>query len=371
MAEKIYGTRWKVIQEKSVDKNGKEILKDSSIGKGGQALVYLVEDVNTKEHTRYALKRLSDINRIDRFKVERDSIEKLQHPNIIKIVDSDVEGEKPYIVMEYCEGGDLSFDKISELHIVDILYIFLEICIAIGFSHENNIVHRDIKPENILFKDDIFTPIISDFGICFPTDSGFERLTIEDNRVVGTRFYMAPEFESGKVKEIPKSSDVYSLGKLLYWMVTENVKTRENYLYEADKDLRNIFKNEHAFHFIYERIFEKTIKENPDDRFQDANELAKEVEKMIEDIENDARYLDIQLSQKCIFCKVGIYEFYSANPFVSSDSFRLSESDIIDDFSCICNHCGNIQVFKRKYLKTIMNWKNLASMNKPLLWKVT
>jgi serine/threonine protein kinase len=360
MAEKMYGNRWKVIQEKSVDKKGKAILKDLSIGKGGQALVYLVEDVNTKEHTRYALKRLSDTNRIDRFKVERDSLEKLQHPSIIKTVDSNVEGEKPYyIVMEYCEGGHLCFDKISDLHIIDILYIFLEVCRAIGFAHENNIVHRDIKPENILFKDDTLTPIVSDFGICFPTENGFERLTIEDYRIVGAKFYMAPEFESGKATEVPKSSDVYSLGKLLYWMVTDNVETREDYLYEANKDLRNIFKNEHAFHFIYERIFEKTIKLNPSDRFQDANELAKKVEKMIEDIENEARCLDIQLSQKCIFCKAGEYKFYWNNPHLK----QLSANDT-ENFTAICNYCGNTQIFNRILFEIEKTWKNLDSIKR-------
>jgi serine/threonine protein kinase len=338
---KLYGDRWKI---------------DNEIGSGGQSKVFLVTDTLSSDNSTFALKRLENPNRLERFKTEIEVMKKLNgYPNIVQLIDHaiDNDGDKyaTYFVSKYCKLGSLSFEKISNLSLIETLELYAEICAAIGYAHNQGVIHRDIKPDNILLDDDGITPIVIDFGLGFDVgDDSAERQTVTQEQV-GSRYFMPPELADGQTDNFSKAADIYCLGKLLYWMFKGRSYERENRIYDVDKDLRLIYENKHAFHFIYERIFEKTIKENPNERFQDANELAKEVKKMIEDIENDARYLDVKLSHKCVFCKKGIYQFMSEER--DAPEFKLM---------AICNNCGNDQSFTTNYSDVKENWKNLDSI---------
>lgn len=345
MAEKIYGNRWKII---------------NTIGEGGQGQVFKVKDINDESKT-YVLKRLKNPKRIGRFKHEIETIEKLDHPNIVNLIDYDLENEKPYLVIEYCAGGELTFDKVLNLSTIERLTLFSTISKAIGYAHEKGVIHRDIKPANILLKDDEKTPVITDFGICFNTEEGFERLT-ETIEQVGARFYMAPEFANGRTTdEVTSQCDLYSLGKLLYWMFKGRIFDREDFIYEKDKDLRNFAGTDHSMHFIYE-IFEKTIKHNPNDRLSDANELAKEIDKMSEVISKDGHYLDMNATQKCMFCANGNYETFAIPTDMYgrvgnlSDMFSYFQNKSDKSFCLVCENCGNIQFFTLSNTKQ-NSWK--------------
>lgn len=357
MAEKVYGNRWKTIE---------------TLGEGGQGQVFLVEDLEN-ENKSYVLKRLKNNERINRFKSEIEAIKKLKHPNIVNLIDFDLENNKPYLVTDYCAGGELTFDKVSSFSTIEKLKLFSTICKAIGYAHENGIIHRDIKPANILLQSDEKTPVVTDFGICFNTDEGLERLT-ETIEQVGARFYMAPELRDGRAEDnkIIPESDVYSLGKLLYWMFRGRVMDRENFN-EKEWDLRNYKTFDHSMHFIYE-IFEKTIILNSKisflnigyGRFTNAKELANDIDKIIYILEQKGRYLDINIPQKCIFCEIGKYEIFAIpiNPNTGavmnfSGSFpNLYSNNTYGDpqsFCYVCNNCGNIQFFNRASIKG--NWK--------------
>jgi serine/threonine-protein kinase len=128
-----YG-RWKVIRP---------------LSEGGQAHTYLVSEDGTDNKEVFVLKRLKNLERIQRFKEEVRACAELSHPNILRVVDHDYECQKPYLVSEFLSGGSLSKIDITSYPLVDRLRMFREICRAVGHAHTHNptIIHRDLKPE--------------------------------------------------------------------------------------------------------------------------------------------------------------------------------------------------------------------------------
>jgi len=191
------------------------------IGAGGMARVYLATDLILDRDV--AVKTLAynfqdDEDSLRRFKREAMSTTELVHPNIVNIYDVR-EDECPYIVMEYIEGTNLkeyikNNQPISYKKIVTIMDQILD---AVSYAHENNIIHRDIKPQNILIdKND--TIKITDFGIAVAlSDSSIT----QTNSLLGSVHYMSPEQAKGSL--VTKSSDIYSLGIVLYEMLTGSV----------------------------------------------------------------------------------------------------------------------------------------------------
>lgn len=373
MSDKLFGNRWKNIEP---------------LGEGGQGYLFKVEDTADGGKV-YVLKRLKNKKRIERFKDEIEAIKLLDHPNIIKLVDFDLENDKPFFVIQYCEGGELTFERLKNFTPVEKLTLFLEICKAIGHAHEKGIVHRDIKPQNILFLDDINPiPIITDFGICFNTEEGLERLT-ETIEQAGSRYYMPPELADGRANDVTFKSDVYCLGKLLYWMFAGEIFDREKengeskYLKER-WDLRKLPELSDSILFVYE-ILDKTICENPEDRFVDANHLVKKVEEVVSALRNEGRFLDAQVPSKCLFCGKGKYSKKTIDPVIGKvmpsaeynvdyrqseiinspqdqKAFHLPEGNLRQGLyrhylTLMCDYCGNCQLFKLGS-EGSQNWKN-------------
>ncbi|MDQ6787526.1 MAG: serine/threonine protein kinase [Acidobacteriota bacterium] len=359
----------------------------------GQAHTYKVQDSqNESDEKEYVIKLLNKINdkTLARFEREIKASLTLEHPNIIRAVDSKYEDtSEPYLVMEYCLGGELDKKKIENLPLVKKLKMFESICEGIAHAHENKVIHRDIKPRNIFLNDQkTKTPVIGDFGICFfeEDENNDERLTAL-REPVGAKSFRPPEAEFGIVENVNPSFDVYSLGKLLFWFLSNgDIPVREHYNHEKF-DLRN--KNsEPAIHFAYE-IFDKSIREAPTERYKSAIEMLGEVKELTSFVESDARYLDCKIPQSCIFCHNGKYEFI-ASPNREGGKFNYSKSlmfgiDFRDHEGNTlhnrqanwsqypgllighCNHCGNIQEFLMNFSLNETNmqyepdkdWKNL------------
>jgi eukaryotic-like serine/threonine-protein kinase len=197
------------------------------LGAGGMATVYLAEDV--KHHRKVALKvlrpELAAILGGERFLKEIEVTANLQHPNILPLYDSgSVPGpqgghEFLFYVMPYVEGETLrqKMTREKQLGVDETIAIARDVADALHFAHQRGVIHRDIKPENILLQQG--KPVVADFGIALAvSQAGGTRLT-ETGLSLGTPHYMSPEQATGD-RELDARSDVYSLGAMVYEMLS-------------------------------------------------------------------------------------------------------------------------------------------------------
>ena len=352
MSKTTFGERWRIVEP---------------LNEGGQAWTYLVENITNSDDQRYVLKRLKNKKRLDRFETEVRAVQTLSHPSIIRILDHDILDSDPYFVMEYCKLGDLESYPLRDRSMIEILKIFQTVCAAVGEAHSKNIIHRDIKPGNILFKD-LDVPVISDFGICFVTDKGLERMT-ETVEQMGPRYFMSPEMADGRAEKVNPTADVYSLGKLLYWMLGNRVMSRENFT-DREWDLRDASSPDHSVHQVYDLLLSKSIVGDPAKRFVDGESFAFEVGKVIKTIESGGRFLDRGLQHRCVFCGQGRYavtdsphetlgalnyqtvQYLGLSPI--DNGKPVSGSDYLKLRVLECEVCGNLQIFRlnNKYWKS-------------------
>jgi hypothetical protein len=210
----LYGGRWKT---------------GDGLGEGGQGHVFRAVDTTGQLPGEFALKRVRNPKRNERFRNEIDATKRLSHPNIIRLIDhsalDETAGgdERPFLVMPIAEGGDLSDpDRLSVYagSIEAVLQVARQIASALDAAHSAGVIHRDVKPENILFTGKGHNVWISDFGICLIR--GRDRPT-ETGEVVGPHGFMARELENGGCLDVTPAADVYSLGKLIFYMFSGGI----------------------------------------------------------------------------------------------------------------------------------------------------
>ena len=199
------------------------------LGEGGCGEVYLAEQEEPVRR-RVALKviklGMATKNVIGRFEVERQALALMDHPNIAKVLDAGAtEQGRPYFVMELVGGVKITtFCDEHQLEARQRLDLFIQVCQAIQHAHQKGVIHRDIKPSNILVsvQDGVSMPKVIDFGIAKATAN---RLTDETTftaagQFVGTPAYMSPEQAELSGLDVDTRSDIYSLGVLLYELLT-------------------------------------------------------------------------------------------------------------------------------------------------------
>jgi tRNA A-37 threonylcarbamoyl transferase component Bud32 len=211
---------------------------DAQIGSGGMSTVYRAFDGVLER--RVAVKLMhreiaSDSDQLERFRRESRAVAQLSHPHLVGVIDAGEDDGRPYIVFEYVEGETLK-DRIrraGRLPIDEAVAYAIEIARGLGAAHAQNLVHRDVKPQNILI-DEEGSAKVTDFGIARSLDE--DGLTA-DGRVLGTTDYVSPEQALGR--PVTGQSDIYSLGVVLYEMLTGEVPfTGENQVAVAMKHVR-------------------------------------------------------------------------------------------------------------------------------------
>lgn len=194
-------------------------------GRGGMAVVYVAERADQEYRKRVAIKMIEagahDEQLLVRFRNERQTLAALDHPNIVKLLDGgSTDAGLPYLVMEYIDGLPIDhYCDIHELSIPQRLATFQAVCSAVHYAHQNSVIHRDLKPTNILVTTD-GVPHLLDFGIAKllnPDCLLMPQVTRTHWRPM-TPEYASPEQVQGG--PVGRASDIYSLGVLLYKLLT-------------------------------------------------------------------------------------------------------------------------------------------------------
>lgn len=191
------------------------------IGQGGMGTVYKGKQIQFERAV--AIKVLSKFHLSDeqifaRFEREAKSVARVVHPNVVQLIDSGIENDIAYIVMEYVQGVELSSVPASELSGQFITHVANQVLNALSEAHAMKVIHRDLKPDNIMITEEAgdrhFVKVL-DFGLAALTDRA--KITFS-GQALGTPWYMSPE--QATAQPVTEASDIYSLGCVLYELAT-------------------------------------------------------------------------------------------------------------------------------------------------------
>ena len=198
-----------------------ELLRE--IGHGGMGKVYealrSAEDVSQKVALKIIKGGMSSADLLRRFRTERRILASLEHPNIARLIDSGITDDgSPFFAMEFVEGKFIDeYCESRDLSTTEILKHFRQVCAAVSYAHQHLVIHRDLKPTNILVTTD-GSPKLLDFGIAKLLEDSDEDVTVTAFGLM-TPQYASPEQARGG--QITTASDVYSLGVVLYEILTK------------------------------------------------------------------------------------------------------------------------------------------------------
>lgn len=256
------------------------------IHRGGQGVVYKAVQLSTKRTV--ALKLLLDgpfasAATRSRFQREVEIIAALRHPNIVVIHDSGVAADKYYFAMDLIDGRPLDdYMRSASRSPREVISMFIRICDAVSFAHRHGVMHRDLKPSNILVLPD-GSPRVLDFGLAKtigdnPEQPAQTAVTVA-GRVMGTLRYMSPEQTTGDLDAVDIRTDVYSLGIMLYELLTGRAAYDTKCgLFDALDRIRTTepikpSKLNPTIDADLETIILKAIEKEPDRRYQSAQQM--------------------------------------------------------------------------------------------------
>src|SRR6056297_744328 len=274
MIGKVLNDRYKIIKK---------------LGKGGMAIVYEAEDLILDRKVAIKMLRsehVSDKSFIKKFHHEAKAVARLSHSNIVSIFDIGQDEELHYLVMEDIVGENLKdiIEKKGQLALTEALDITNQILSALRTAHNNDIIHCDIKPHNILITPDKKVKV-TDFGIA----KAVSATTTMTDTIMGSANYFSPEQAKGG--EIMAHSDLYSVGVVLYEMVTGEVP------FKADSPISVALKhiNEKPIkpteinaniNDKLENLIMKALSKDPEKRFSNAEEMNEAVLSILQQLRN-------------------------------------------------------------------------------------
>ena len=318
----------------------------------------------------------------ERIKREIEALQKTEHPNISKIIDSDKNGK--WFVTEYCPNGSLDKNKANftgDVH--KALVAFRPLVEGVATLHKKNIIHRDIKPKNIL-SDKNNNLVLADFGLVFFIDEQRTRISLTlDN--VGSRDWMPLWAMGKKIEDLKPTFDVYALGKILWAMISKSNVLNAHYFEDEDYPEYNLelMFPDAPYIKLVNPLLKLCVVEKEKDCLQKASYLLKRIDKTLDLIkEEETNEFATKLYQKvdraskeetftsdmeidCKVCTNGKYKLI-ADRRRHNDvlSFGLEPRSIRSFNIFRCDNCGNVQLFDFPGKKIPPAWPNEDPNNK-------
>jgi eukaryotic-like serine/threonine-protein kinase len=262
------------------------------VGTGGMSSVYRAHDRLLERYV--AIKVLherftSDGEYVERFRREARAVAQLSHPNIVTVIDRGEQDDRQFIVFEYVDGENLKalLEREGPLPEPVAIELALQVARALGFAHEQGLVHRDVKPQNVLLNDGREAKV-TDFGIARSLDvSG--NLT-QTGTVMGTSDYIAPEQARGA--RVDAQSDIYSLGSVLYELLTGEVPfTGDNFVAVAMQHINrpppSVRERRPELSPCVDDVVQRAMAKEPRDRFRSMNELCAALNDCLSELDGD------------------------------------------------------------------------------------
>ncbi len=305
MGEKILGNRYEIIKK---------------VGDGGMAYVYQAKDKTLNRIVALKVLRpefIDDEEFLRKFKREAESVANLSHQNIVNVFDVGEDKKVNYIVMEYVEGKNLK-EIIKQEGILDeytALDITKQIASALSQAHRRGIIHRDIKPHNILISNEDRIVKVADFGIAKAVSNS--TMTNVGN-IIGSVHYFSPEQAKGK--PVSNNADLYSLGIVLYEMLTGRVPFRGDSpvsiaLQHINDEIEFTDEEKTRIPQSVRTIIKKLTEKSPSNRYQSAEDL-------IEDIEYIEKNIDLDFIKE--------YDSYATKKIDEKEIVDYSKTSIIN-----------------------------------------